>query len=125
MYEKPKDGPENTYTAPASTGALTTVPLAVLVNGNTASAAEIMAGALLDRQRAPLIGQKTFGKGSVQFIFPLSDGSSLHVTSNLWFTPAHRQLDRIGLPVTIEVEPGADGQDAQLARAVQYLVSGQ
>ena len=121
MYETSREGAEKTYTAPASGGPLTAAPLAVLVNGGTASAAEILAGALLDRGRAPLIGQKTFGKGSVQYVFALSDGSSLHITANLWFTPTRRQLDRVGLPPTIEVAPSTDGADAELAQAVEYL----
>jgi carboxyl-terminal processing protease len=125
MYEKGKTGPEKTFNAPASGEPLTRLPLAVLINGNTASAAEIVAGALLDRGRAVLIGQKTYGKGSVQFVFPLSDGSSLHVTSNLWYTPSHRPLDKNGLQPTIPVEPAADGQDVELARAVEYLTNGQ
>ncbi len=124
MIEAHKDGSEKTYTAPAEAGLLATAPVVVLVNGGTASAAEILAGALLDRDRASLIGQKTFGKGSVQFVFPLSDGSSLHVTANRWFTPARRQLDRQGLPPTIEVQPATDGTDAELARAVDYLNNG-
>lgn len=124
MYEKRKDGAEETLTAPNSGGLLTQAPLAVLVNGNTASAAEILAGALLDRGRAPLIGQKTFGKGSVQLVFPLSDGSSLHITANLWFTPSRRQLDKIGLPPTIAVEPLNDGSDPELARALEFLANG-
>jgi carboxyl-terminal processing protease len=125
LYEKRKDGTEKTYNASASNDGMTQAPLAVLVNGGTASAAEILAGALLDRGRAPLIGQKTYGKGSVQFVFNLSDGSSLHITANLWFTPDHRELDRQGLPPTIEVPPATDGSDPELARAVQYLVDGQ
>jgi carboxyl-terminal processing protease len=125
MYENNRREEEKTFTAPASGGLLTTAPVAVLVNGNTASAAEILAGALLDRERAPLIGQKTFGKGSVQYVFPLSDGSSIHITANLWFTPARRALDRVGLPPTIAIEPGTDGTDPELNRAVQYLLNGQ
>jgi carboxyl-terminal processing protease len=124
MYETSRSGPEKTYTATPS-GQLVDAPLVVLVNGNTASAAEILAGALLDRGRAPLIGQKTFGKGSVQFIFPLSDGSSVHVTANRWFTPTRRELDKIGLPPTIEIQPGMDGTDPELNRAVEYLQNGQ
>lgn len=121
LVETSREGGEKTYTAPAAPGPLSAAPLAVLVNGNTASAAEILAGALLDRGRAPLIGQPTFGKGSVQYVFALSDGSSLHVTANRWFTPARRQLDRVGLPPTILVTPALDGADAELAQAVQYL----
>ncbi|MBL8057414.1 MAG: hypothetical protein JNK29_11980, partial [Anaerolineales bacterium] len=121
LVETSRDGGEKTYTAPAAPGPLTAAPLAVLVNGNTASAAEILAGALLDRGRAPLIGQTTFGKGSVQYVFALSDGSSLHITANRWFTPSRRQLDRVGLPPTIVVTPAPDGADAELAQAVQYL----
>lgn len=124
MYETSKNSAEKTYTAPPADGPLSVAPLAVLVNANTASAAEILAGALLDRQRAPLIGQRTFGKGSVQYVFELSDGSSVHVTANLWYTPARRQLDKVGLPPTIPVEPASDGRDAELARAVEYLRNG-
>ncbi|MGQ0602846.1 MAG: S41 family peptidase [Anaerolineales bacterium] len=124
MYESSRDGPEKNYSI-GEGGVLTQVPLTVLINGNTASAAEILAGALLDRGRAPLIGQKTFGKASVQFIFPLSDGSSLHITAKRWFTPTRRELDKIGLPPTIEVQPASDGSDAELNRAVDYLNNGQ
>jgi C-terminal processing protease CtpA/Prc len=58
-------------------------------------------------------------------VFELSDKSSLHVTAYLWYTPAHRELDKNGLPPTIAVEPAADGSDAELARAIQYLLNGQ
>lgn len=125
MYETQRNVPEKVYTAPNASGSLTTAPLVVLVNHNTASAAEIVAGALLDRGRAPLMGQTTYGKGSVQLVFELSDKSSLHVTAYLWYTPAHRELDKNGLPPTIAVEPAADGSDAELARAIQYLLNGQ
>ena len=125
MYETQRNAPEKVYTAPNVSGSLTTAPLVVLVNHNTASAAEIVAGALLDRGRAPLVGQTTYGKGSVQLVFELSDQSSLHVTAYLWYTPSHRQLDKNGLPPTIAVEPAADGSDAELARAIQYLLNGQ
>lgn len=121
MYETQKNQPEKAFTAPANSGPLITVPLVVLVNHNTASAAEIAAGALLDRGRAPLIGQQTYGKGSVQLVFDLPEGTSLHVTSYLWYTPNHRALEKNGLPPTIAVEPATDGTDAELARAIEYL----
>lgn len=121
MYETQKNAPEKAYTAPANTGPLATAPLVVLVNHGTASAAEIVAGALLDRGRATLIGQQTYGKGSVQLVFDLPAGSSLHVTSYLWYTPTHRALDKNGLPPTVAVEPATDGSDPQLARAIEQL----
>ncbi len=121
MYETQKDQPERVFTAPPNSGPLATAPLAVLVNHGTASAAEIAAGALLDRGRAPLIGQQTFGKGSVQLVFDLPDGASLHVTANLWYTPSHRMLDKNGLPPTFTTVPATDGSDAEVARALEYL----
>jgi C-terminal processing protease CtpA/Prc len=57
----------------------------------------------------------------VQLVFDLPGGSSLHVTSYLWYTPTHRELDGKGLPPTITVEPAADGSDAELARAIEVL----
>ena len=122
MYETQRNAPEKTYSAPLIDGPAVEAPLAVLVNGSTASAAEIVAGALLDRDRAPLIGQPTYGKGSVQLVFDLSDGSSLHVTAYQWFTPGRRQLEAQGLPPTFLVEP-VENTDAELAYAVQYLDS--
>jgi carboxyl-terminal processing protease len=123
MYETQRDTPEKVYNVPANSGPLTTAPLVVLVNHGTASASEIVAGALLDRERAPLIGQTTYGKGSVQLVYDLSDGSSLHVTAYLWYTPSRRELDINGLPPTIVIEPTTDGTDAQLAKAIEYLNS--
>ncbi len=99
------------------------LPLAVLVNHGTASAAEILAGALRDRGRAPLIGQPTYGKGSVQLIFELSDHSSIHITNARWFTPGRAQIDGVGLKPDIEMAPGADGADPELDRAILYLQS--
>ncbi len=123
MYETQREAPEKAYDVPANNSPLATAPLVVLVNHGTASAAEIVAGALLDRERAPLIGQTTYGKGSVQLVYDLSDGSSLHVTAYLWYTPSRRALDKNGLPPTVVIEPAADGTDAQLARAIEHLNS--
>lgn len=97
------------------------IPLAVLVNENTASAAEVVAAALQANNRAPLIGTPTFGKGSVQLVFELSDQSSLHVTASRWKTPQGIILDFHGLqpdvPVTID-----DGEhDAIMLTAVDWL----
>lgn len=122
LIEVKRGEPEKIYAAP-DTGAETDWPLVVLVNHGTASAAEILAGALRDRGRGPLIGQTTFGKGSVQLIFTLSDGSSVHVTNARWYTPDHGGIDGVGLKPDIELQPGTDGSDPELERAIQYLQS--
>ena len=100
---------------------LTDMPMTVLINGGSASASEIVAGALLDRGRAVLVGEKSFGKGSVQTLFPLTDGSGLYVTIARYYTPSGRVIDHVGLTPTIEVkgEPEKDmSKDAQLQRAI-------
>jgi carboxyl-terminal processing protease len=102
-----------------------TEPLVLLIDGGTASASEIVAGALQDHGRATLVGQKTFGKGSVQLIFNLSDGSAIHVTSARWFTPDRQPIDQNGLTPDIVVEPSQEalenGQDEALQRAIELL----
>lgn len=111
---------ETNYTADADGGWLD-APMVVLVNELTASGAELVAGALRDRDRAVLIGRKTFGKGTVQQIFQLADRSSLHVTSAEWFTPTRRPLDAAGLEPDIAVANASDGSDADLSAAIRYL----
>ena len=100
-------------------------PLVLLVNGGTASASEIVAGALQDYERATLIGESTFGKGSVQLIYELSDKSRLHVTVAKWFTPNGNEIDGVGLTPDIEIlyseEDHASGRDPQLERAIVFL----
>src|SRR5690606_30396605 len=90
----------------ASEGGLATeLPLVVLVNHGTASASELVAAAIQDHERGILIGQRTFGKGTVQQIFRLSDNSSVHITSAQWLTPNHRQLESVGLEPDITMIP--------------------
>ncbi|MBQ7155960.1 MAG: S41 family peptidase [Synergistaceae bacterium] len=100
---------------------LTNVPMVVLINGGSASASEIVAGALNDRGRAKLIGEKSFGKGSVQTLFPLTDGSGVYVTIARYYTPSGKVIDHVGLSPDIEVkgEPDRDiTKDEQLQRAI-------
>lgn len=100
--------------------------IALLVDGGTASASEIVAGALRDQGRAILIGEKTYGKGSVQEVHELADGSSLHVTVARWLTPNRQQIDGSGLApdilVGISSEDRDAGYDPQLVRAQAWLI---
>jgi carboxyl-terminal processing protease len=103
----------------------TNVPMVILVNGGSASAAEIVAGALQDTKRGVLIGEKTFGKGSVQQVDDLARGASLHLTIAHWYTPNGRSINKEGLTPDIEVKmTDADlnaGKDPQLEKAISEL----
>ncbi len=127
LVERFKDGKENHYKVKPK-GIARKIPLVVLVDGGTASAAEIVAGAIQDDKRGVLIGEKTFGKGSVQIIKKLSDGSELKVTIAHWFTPKGRAIHGKGIEPDIVVkltpEDQKAGKDPQLDRAVQYLLTG-
>lgn len=124
MTQVHRDGTRQEYLA-SITGNARDLPLVVLVNHSTASASEIVAGALRDRRAAALIGEQTYGKGSVQNIFPLLDGSSLHVTTAIWFTPNEQPFSGVGLAPDIVVVPSeedrAAGRDPVLEQAIAYL----
>ena len=87
----------------ASTKALTHAPLAILVNSGTASASEILSGALQDNQRAIVVGEQTFGKGLIQSLFNLSDGSGLAVTVARYETPNHHDINKVGISPDVQV----------------------
>jgi carboxyl-terminal processing protease len=112
---------ENTAIAPR--------PLAVLVNNFTASASEITAGAIEDSGVGTLIGTKTYGKGVVQTIFPLRDGSAVKITTARYFTPAGHDINAVGIqpqiqadiPKDVKIRPGYPAEDPQLQRAMDFL----
>ena len=79
------------------------VPLVVIVNGGSASASEIVAGALQDHKRAIILGEKTFGKGSVQTILPMNDGDAIKLTTARYFTPSGRSIQAKGIVPDIEL----------------------
>ena len=115
----------------------TSVPLVVLVDANSASAAEIVAGSLQVHNRAKLVGAVTFGKGSVQQDFPLSDGADIHLTVKRWYLPNGQTIDKKGLIPDVAVTlPNASDEfdvqqpslgyakDTQLNAALSLLAAG-
>ncbi len=126
VYTVNRNGIQDSFSA--SGQALTDDPLVLLVNQGTASASEILAGALQDNGRAKLVGEKTFGKGLIQSLFNLSDGSGLAVTIAKYETPKHHDINKLGIvpDVTVELEPItrdqiSTGADRQYQAAVELL----
>ena len=89
------------------------MPMVVLVNLGSASAAEIVSGCLQDLHRAIILGEKTFGKGSVQSIIPLDDGSALRLTTAKYYTPSHKVIHEVGITPDILV-PMTDEEDRDI-----------
>jgi carboxyl-terminal processing protease len=127
VYTEDKYGNRDTYTSDA---ACIDYPMVVLVNGNSASASEIFAGAIKDYNYGTLLGTTTFGKGIVQTIFPLSDNDALKVTTAKYFTPNGYNIHGVGIEPDIELEYeflGPDGEsydmqyDNQLLKAIELL----
>ena len=119
-----RDGNETTYDAhPGDAGE--GIALVVLVGPGSASGAEVIAGALRDHQRAVLVGETTFGKGSVNHLRELSDGGAIYITIARWLTPNGEQIEGIGLAPDIQVTPSDEDieaeRDVQLYRAIDYL----
>jgi len=97
-------------------------PLVVLINEGSASASEIVAGAIKDRQRGILVGKKSFGKGVVQQVFPLSDGSGVVITTSEYYTPNQTYINNIGIEPDVLVEQvGEEEEDIQLNKALEIL----
>jgi carboxyl-terminal processing protease len=141
VYTKGRvSGSDITFTAKKEGTLPANIPLVVLVNGGSASASEIVAGALKDHRRAILIGEKTYGKGSVQSIIPLPDGSGLKITTAKYYTPNGISIDGVGITPDIiienkEPEEGTNGgettdtgekkklPDAQLDKAKEVILN--
>lgn len=97
------------------------VEIVVLVNKGSASASEIVAGALQDDDRATIVGETTFGKGTVQNLIPLADGSNLKVTTARWYTPLDRAIQDVGVTPDVEVASSTGGRDEQMLKALEIL----
>ena len=124
VYTQDKDGNKTEYKG--SNKNELTVPLAVLVDGNSASASEIFAGAVQDYGIGKIIGTQTFGKGIVQTIRPMTDGSAIKYTIAKYFTPKGQDIHGNGVTpdIVIEYEPSDDGSvDNQLEAAMDYVKS--
>ena len=99
-------------------------PIAVLVNEGSASAAEIVAGALRDNGRARLFGQKTFGKGSVQTVLPLEDGQALKLTTSRYYTPSGVSIHERGIEPDVALPPAEGEDDTTIRAAIAWLETG-
>ncbi len=121
LQEKRDGAVIKTYDAEGSP-ILEGVPTVVLIDGGSASASEIVSGALRDNKVAKLVGVKSYGKGSVQSVENLPDGSSLKVTIAHWFTPSGQSIDKQGLEPDVKVEASKDTKDdVQLQKAQEQL----
>ncbi|MBO9308641.1 MAG: S41 family peptidase [Chloroflexi bacterium] len=121
LYEQSRQGEKEYRVRDGST--LTDLPMVVLINSGTASAAELVAGALKDHGRATVIGQRSFGKGTVQLIFQLLDKSSVHITTAEFFPPSRRPLEGAGITPDIPMIPDSSGRDVELGEAIRHLRS--
>lgn len=117
----------NITTLEADDTAIDPLPLVVLVNGYTASASEITSGAIQDSGVGTIMGTKTFGKGVVQTIYPLPDGSAVKITTARYLTPRNRDINHLGITPDVVVtenkhpQYGTPAKDGQLTHAIQYL----
>jgi carboxyl-terminal processing protease len=124
LIEVSRDGDERTFNATGG-GEAIDVPLVVLVDQFSHSGAEVLAAAIQDNDRGVLLGEKTFGKGTVNIARPLSDGGALFVSIARWLTPDRIQIDGVGIHPDIEVTLSDEDidlrRDAQLLRAIDLL----
>lgn len=123
VMQEDKNG-ERTQFPVSGRGMLTEIPVIVLLNGGSASASEIVAGALRDHNRATIVGEKSFGKGTIQTAEDLGGGAGLHVTIAKWLTPNGTWVHKNGLEpdVLAQLDPKDPARDVQLEKAIEELV---
>ena len=116
-----KNKPEQIYRTEGNAG-LAGFPVVVLINRGSASASEILAGALRDNRNIKLIGEKSFGKGSVQEVVNLNGSESfLKITIAKWLTPKRASISEVGLAPDVKVEANGGSEDAQLEKALEII----
>lgn len=121
VIEESSDGTKSEFKV-GKIGRLQKVGLVVLVNEGSASASEILAGALRDHDRAKIVGEKTFGKGTIQEPLELENGAGLHITTARWLTPNGTWVNEKGLEPDVKIEDKADTEkDEQLEEAIKML----
>lgn len=122
QQDKGDDGKE-TYSVNRA-GSLLSDPMVVLINGGSASASEIVAGVLQERKRAELVGEKTFGKGTIQEAQDFTGGAGLHVTIARWLLPSSKSIDKEGVIPDFEIKMDEEDQtkDPQLEKAIEILI---
>ena len=120
LYIDDKQGNRSTYSA--EDGAVWDGPMVVLINGNSASASEVLSGALQDNNRAIVVGEQSFGKGIVQTFFTLNDGSGIKLTTAHYSTPGGRDIHGVGITPDLGVEDDAETEaDEQLDAALEEI----
>ena len=123
VYEERRGSVQTIYDV-LEPGAFVEIPIVLIVDATTASAAEVVSAALRANGRARLIGDTTFGKGSVQVVVELSDGSSMRITSSRWLTPDDEMIDSNGLEPDINLGSEVAGSEIALIRAAELLDEG-
>lgn len=123
VKQESSNGITETYRVDQTRGNLIDDKLVVLINGGSASASEILAGALKDHSRAKLVGEKSFGKGTVQETKEFKDGSGIHITIAKWLLPSGKNIHKEGINPDVEVKSGDDPKvDVQLDKAIEVLL---
>ena len=116
-----EDNKNNKVTTYAKSDAIVDMDVVVLCNKYTASASEILIGALRDNNIAKTVGTQTYGKGVIQQIFKLKDGGALKITTEEYYTPNETKINKVGITPDVEVELKDGEEDTQLNKAIEIL----